>query len=82
MNELMEKYRLVFGSPVGQEVLADILTMTHFGCTLNPDNKAQVAEHNIGIAILAEMGIFSRETKMDVIRALQGVVPEVKGKPE
>ena len=74
-NELMAKYRLVFGNPIGQEVLSDILTMTHFGQTLNPDNPANVAEHNVGVAILANMGVFSRDTKMDVIRALSAVVP-------
>ncbi|MFA7463198.1 MAG: hypothetical protein WCY59_08665 [Anaerovoracaceae bacterium] len=73
MNELMEKYRLVFGNPVGQAVLADILRMTHFGETLNSSNPQQIGEYNVGIAILAKMGVLSRETQDDVIRALQTV---------
>ena len=74
-KELMEKYRKVFGSPIGQDVLADILTMTHFGETLDAGNLHRVAEHNLGILILAKMGVSSHETKLDVIRALQSVTP-------
>ena len=48
-KELTEKYRKVFGSPIGQDVLADILTMTHFGETLDAGNLHRVAEHNLGI---------------------------------
>jgi hypothetical protein len=75
VNELTEKYRHVFCSGVGLEVLADILTMTHFGETLDLSNPHRIAEHNIGVAILAKMGVFSPGTKMDVIRALAAVVP-------
>jgi len=75
-KELMEKYRKVFGSPMGQDVLADILTMTHFGETLDSNNLHRVAEHNLGILILVKMGVFSHETKMDVVRALQAIVPK------
>jgi len=74
-QELMEKYRKVFGSPMGQDVLADILTMTHFGETLDANNLHRVAEHNLGILILVKMGVFSNDTKMDVIRALQSITP-------
>lgn len=74
-KELMDKYRAVFCSPFGTEVLADILTMTHFGETLDANNLHRVAEHNLGILILAKMGVFSHETKMDVIRALQSITP-------
>lgn len=75
MTDLTAKYRAVFGNVMGQEVLADILSMTHFGNTLNPDNPAQIAEHNVGIAILAKMGVFSKETKRDVVKALAAIIP-------
>ncbi len=76
MTELMAKYRMVFGNAVGREVLADILSMTHFGQTLNPENQAQVAEYNVGMAIMAKTGVFSKGTKLDVINALSGITPK------
>jgi hypothetical protein len=78
MTELTAKYRTVFGGALGQEVLADILSMTHFGNTLNPENQAQIAEYNVGIAILAKMGIFSIGTKNQVVKALGAVTPNEK----
>jgi hypothetical protein len=75
MNDLTEKYRSVFGTEMGREVLVDILTMTHFGETLNADNPHRVMEYNVGVAIMAKMGIFSPGTKMQVVRALASVVP-------
>jgi hypothetical protein len=76
MTELTAKYRMVFGNAMGQEVLADILSMTHFGQTLNPENQAQIAEYNVGVAIMAKMGIFGRGTKLDVIKALGNISPK------
>lgn len=75
MNELAEKYQLIFNSPIGQEVLADILTMTHFGETLNGDNPHQIGQYNIGVTILARMGIFAQGTKLNVLRALLAITP-------
>lgn len=75
MTELMAKYRLVFQSAIGQDVLADILGLTHFGQTLNPDNPAMIAEYNVGMAILAKMGVFSKGTKGDVVKALMVISP-------
>ena len=73
------KYRSIFGSPMGREVLADILTECHFGSTLNPDNPAQVAEHNIGVMILAKCGIFGPGTRVNVINALCNIIPRQGG---
>lgn len=78
MTELTAKYRQVFKNQIGKDVLADILKMTHFGATLNSANPQQIGEYNVGIAILAKMGILSPETKEDVIRALQTVTPKIK----
>ena len=70
------KYRAtLITSALGKDVLADILKLCHFGCTLDPDNKVQVSEYNVGVAILHRCGIFAEDTLEDVIRALAGVVP-------
>lgn len=76
---IQDKYRYVFTSAIGQDVLGDILVMCHFGCTLDPDNKAQVAEQNIGVAILAKMGVFAPNTLQQVVQALCSVVPAREG---
>ena len=49
-REIKDKYRALFGSGIGVEVLADILALCHFGSTLDPDNK--VASSDRGIAKL------------------------------
>lgn len=64
------KYRAVFNTPIGQEVLSDILSMCHFGATLDPDNKVEVSEYNVGVAILARLGIFSKASMSDVVRVM------------
>ena len=79
MNELIAKYRAVFlESQLGRDVLADILSTCHFGCTLDPDNTVQVSEYNVGIAILHKCGIFGKGTMDDVLRALSGVSPHTE----
>ena len=72
------KYRHIFSSPMGRDVLSDILTECHFGMTLDPDNKAQIAEFNVGMMVLAKCGILGPDTKKDVINALCGVTPKLK----
>ncbi len=76
-EKLRSKYRAVFLQNVyGTDVLADILVeLCKFGCTLDPDNKVQVSQYNVGVAILQRLGTFSEETLDDVIRALANVVP-------
>jgi hypothetical protein len=73
---MIDKYRAIFLTPMGLEVLADILEMCHFGCTLDPDNKVMVSEHNLGVVILSKCGIFSKGTKDSVIMALATVIPD------
>ncbi len=76
-EKLRAKYRAVFLQNVyGTDVLADILVeLCKFGCTLDPDNKVQVSQYNVGVAILQRLGTFSEDTLDDVIRALANVVP-------
>ena len=69
-RELTEKYHAVLCSGLGVDVLVDILAMCHFGATLDIENKHQIAEHNVGVAILAKCGIFGSESMLEVVRAL------------
>jgi len=76
MEKIQAKYRELFlNNTLGQDVLADILQLCKFGCTLDPDNKVQVAEYNLGVIILHRCGIFAEDTLENVIRALANVVP-------
>ncbi len=75
------KYRLTFNqNPITKEVLGDILNICHFGCTLDPGNPAQIGEYNVGVTILAKMGVFSKGTLNEVIEALTNIIPEKEGK--
>jgi|WetSurSiteA1Bulk_404760.scaffolds.fasta_scaffold01891_2 hypothetical protein len=62
-KKLDTKYATVFGSPLGREVLADILYRTHWGSTLDAENKIQIAEYNVGVYILARAGILQHMNK-------------------
>ena len=50
---MQERYRAVFfNSPLGLEVLTDLLTELGFGSTLDPDKPYQVYQHNLAVVIL------------------------------
>lgn len=76
-QEIRAKYRLVLLDGIGLDVLSDILRSCHFGCTLNPENTVQVAEYNVGIAILGRCGIFGEGTFEQVVKALASVTPKM-----
>jgi hypothetical protein len=57
-RELQQMYKNVFGSIEGRIVLGDILTLGHFGETLNPSDPVSVAEHNAAILIARMAGAF------------------------
>lgn len=73
---MIDKYRAVFMSPLGLEVLGDILTTCHFGCTLDPDNPANVAEYNVGVTILNRCGVFHQGTLPQVLNAFTAITPQ------
>ena len=76
-KELTAKYRHIFlGSPMGLEVLADILQLCHFGVTLSADDEAQIGEHTIGTLILGRCGIFRPGAILNIVQSLASVVPE------
>lgn len=57
-REMQQRYRNVFGTPEGRIVLGDILTLGHFGETLNPADPIAVAEYNAAIIIARMAGAF------------------------
>lgn len=55
-NDMQKRYKNVFGTPEGRIVLGDILTLGHFGETLNPTDSVVVAEYNAAITIARMAG--------------------------
>jgi hypothetical protein len=55
-RDMLQRYKKVFGTDEGRRVLGDILTSCHFGETLDPDNRVQVSEFNVGLTILYKTG--------------------------
>jgi len=55
-QEMLQRYRNVFGSSEGRIVLGDILTKGHYGVTLDPDNPVMVAEYNFALVIATLSG--------------------------
>lgn len=83
VDEIRAKYRQVFlHSQLGKDVLADILKLCKFGCSLDPENLVQVSEYNVGVAILHRLGILAEDTLEDVVRALASIVPLEKTKED
>lgn len=73
---LVQKYRSVFTSPLGVEVLKDILVNhCHFLCF---HEGGEDGAYNVGIKILSNMGIAVQGNQMSVINALISVTPPRK----
>jgi hypothetical protein len=81
-DELSQKYRHIFLSPIGREVLADVLALCHFGCTLDPDNKVQVSEYNVAVTILSNLGVFGPDRDQIVTDALINSLVSTQPKKE
>lgn len=57
MREDMDQlYQTVFGSAAGRIVLGNILTLGHYGVTLDAENRDQVAEYNFALVIATKAG--------------------------
>jgi hypothetical protein len=50
-EEMQQCYRNVFGTAEGLRVIGDILTLGHFGETIDPNDPVKVAEYNFAIVI-------------------------------
>lgn len=55
-QDMQQRYRNVFGTAEGSKVLGDILTLGHYGVTLDADNKAQISEYNFALVIAHKAG--------------------------
>jgi hypothetical protein len=64
-REMEQRYRNVFGSMEGRQVLGHILKENHYGVPLN--NEVERIEYNVAIAIARMSGIMSE------IDALAGI---------
>jgi hypothetical protein len=53
---MQQRYRNVFGTPEGRVVLGDILTLGHFGETLNPEDTVRVVEYSFALIIARMAG--------------------------
>ena len=58
LSEVDQLYRNVFASAEGLAVLGNILTVGHFGVTLDGDNRDQIAEYNFALMIATRAGVF------------------------
>jgi len=56
-DEMQQYYRNVFGTGEGQRVMGDILTVGHFGETIDPNDPVKVAEYNFAIVIARMAGV-------------------------
>ena len=57
-QEMLQRYRNVFGTNEGRIVLGDLFARGHLGITLNPDNPVMVAEYNFALVIVTMAGLF------------------------
>jgi hypothetical protein len=73
--DVVRKYKSVFINPMGLEVLSDLLSMCHFGSTLDSSNPQQIGEYNIGVAILAKCGVFGGDRMNEIVKSLCSIIP-------
>ena len=75
-DELKAKYRALFLSDMGQDVLADILVeFCHFGVFHVGGNAEQDGAYNVGISIMSRMGILEPGMDKDLVRAMCATAP-------
>jgi hypothetical protein len=78
--ELIGKYRHVFlSSPMGHEVLADILQSARFLQLQRPGDPLDAAGQNFGIIILQRCGILTEGASMrEIVDALAQILPKTQ----
>jgi len=77
-NELLQKYSVLFGSPMGQVVLADILKDLGIGVDIDPNSPAANALRNYALTILLpKCGVMTGDTQ-GLVRALAHYIPDDK----
>jgi len=73
---ITDYYRACLCSPLGLNVLIDILRMCHWLERLDPNDPVKVAEYNIGMQILAQCNGSQNLTdtyELSVVQALVGL---------
>jgi hypothetical protein len=77
-QQLRDKYRFVFGTELGSQVLSDILKMCHFAMKVDPDNKNEIIAHNLAVEILAKCGVYDGDNFEKVIRNILGIAASAR----
>ncbi len=77
-KDIRAKYRALFDSPIGREVLRDILINAEFGSILHPENYIKFMWHNIAITILKECGMIGPDLMDQVVNGFCNVIPTNK----
>ncbi len=70
------KYRELFSSELGREVLADLLEQAEFGTIIHPQNEVKLMWHNAAICILRECGMVGEGLMDQLVDALCSVHKE------
>lgn len=65
-----EKWRRVFCTPDGKEVLEDIMIGTGIFETINPEDRERVAIRNYGLSVFAELGVFTDKNIPKIVDSL------------
>jgi hypothetical protein len=73
--EMVNKYRLVFNTPLGRRVLTHILTELHFfdGILANPE---EIALRNYGIILLNRAGVWNAANVEEIVDGLMNISPK------
>jgi hypothetical protein len=58
-KDMQQRYKNVFGTAEGRIVLGDILTLGHFGKTLNADDPVRLGEYSLAVIIAEHAGAFN-----------------------
>lgn len=72
-EEMCAKYRQVFHTGIGLDVLVDLLQELHYGSSLDPDNPLMVAEYNLAVLILAKCGVHSLDNFRQLVGTMLGL---------
>jgi len=74
--QLTAKYRIVFNSEMGAEVLNDILREAGHGRPIGDMSDVQRGAYDLGTTILYKIGVYIHETRQAVTNALLNIQPQ------
>lgn len=71
--DIRDKYRALFSTGLGIDVLDDIMKLCGFGELIEVNNPAMVARHNLAVAILSKcLGSESKDGVRTVVQSMLG----------